>query len=218
MAHPKNRKQRTRQRILDAAARLFGAKGFDATSIEEVMLECGLTRGGFYAHFRSKGQLYLEAVNGVAAPGTARADIGEPSLDGLDDLFAACGHDAGQTAWAHPAWTLLSTDVACKTPEVREAYVRTLRAVRGRLRDDLSGSRGADGAALATMAMVVGALSIASALDDRELKAQLIEACRKASQGMREECLERSVQPAFLWAVHDVDHSAFDTGAPQAMH
>ena len=62
MAHPKDRKQRTRQRILSAAARLFAAQGFTATTIEEVMLDCGLTRGGFYAHFRSKAQLHQEAL------------------------------------------------------------------------------------------------------------------------------------------------------------
>src|SRR5437762_2709596 len=67
MPHPKDRKQRTRQRILDAAARLFRARGFDAIAIEDVMRECRLTRGGFYAHFRSKAQLYQEAVTGALA-------------------------------------------------------------------------------------------------------------------------------------------------------
>jgi len=62
VAHPKNRKQHTRQRILCAAARLFVAKGFSATTIDEVMRDCGLTRGGFYAHFRSKAQLHHEAM------------------------------------------------------------------------------------------------------------------------------------------------------------
>ena len=62
MAHPKHRKQLTRQRILSAAARLFVARGFSATTIDDVMHECGLTRGGFYAHFRSKAQLHQEAL------------------------------------------------------------------------------------------------------------------------------------------------------------
>lgn len=62
MAHPKHRKQHTRQRILSAAARLFAARGFSATTIDEVMHDCGLTRGGFYAHFRSKAQLHHEAL------------------------------------------------------------------------------------------------------------------------------------------------------------
>lgn len=62
MAHPKHRKQHTRQRILSAAARLFAARGFAATTIDEVMSDCGLTRGGFYAHFRSKTQLHHEAL------------------------------------------------------------------------------------------------------------------------------------------------------------
>ena len=56
MPHPKQRKQQTRQKILVAA------QGYAATAIEDVMIECGLKRGGFYAHFRSKAQLDQEAV------------------------------------------------------------------------------------------------------------------------------------------------------------
>lgn len=46
-----------RQRILDAAERLFRAHGIDGVSIADVMRECGLTVGGFYKHFTSKDDL-----------------------------------------------------------------------------------------------------------------------------------------------------------------
>lgn len=62
MPHPKDRKALTRRRLLEAASRLFSARGFGATSIDDVMRDCGLTRGGFYAHFRSKGALYEEVI------------------------------------------------------------------------------------------------------------------------------------------------------------
>ena len=44
-----------RGRILDVASRLFKDKGFDAVSVAEVMKAAGLTHGGFYGHFSSKG-------------------------------------------------------------------------------------------------------------------------------------------------------------------
>ena len=62
MRYDPQHKRRTRQRILESAARLFTARGFDAVSIEDVMRDCGLTRGGFYAHFASKAALYREAT------------------------------------------------------------------------------------------------------------------------------------------------------------
>jgi AcrR family transcriptional regulator len=47
----------TRQRILDAAQAAILEKGFNATSIEELIAECGLTKGGFFYHFRDKNDL-----------------------------------------------------------------------------------------------------------------------------------------------------------------
>jgi TetR/AcrR family transcriptional regulator, transcriptional repressor for nem operon len=47
----------TRQRILDAAQAAILEKGFTATSIDELIAECGLTKGGFFYHFRDKNDL-----------------------------------------------------------------------------------------------------------------------------------------------------------------
>jgi TetR/AcrR family transcriptional regulator, transcriptional repressor for nem operon len=66
MPHAKDRKPRTRARIVRSAQRLFRALGYADTSIETIMRDCGLTRGGFYAHFASKAELYAEAIAGAA--------------------------------------------------------------------------------------------------------------------------------------------------------
>jgi hypothetical protein len=50
------------EKILESARRLFNNKGFSEVSIDEVMENAGLTRGGFYRHFRDKDELYAEAV------------------------------------------------------------------------------------------------------------------------------------------------------------
>lgn len=55
-------KQQTRQRIIDSARRLFNRHGFDAVTIERIMAEAQLTRGGFYKHFAAKEELYEIAV------------------------------------------------------------------------------------------------------------------------------------------------------------
>jgi AcrR family transcriptional regulator len=66
MPHAKDRKPRTRARIVRSAQRLFRTLGYADTSIDAIMRECGLTRGGFYAHFASKAALYAEAIGGAA--------------------------------------------------------------------------------------------------------------------------------------------------------
>ena len=52
--------ERTRAKIVDAAARTFNRQGFLAVSIDDVMAEAGLTRGGFYHHFANKEALLVE--------------------------------------------------------------------------------------------------------------------------------------------------------------
>ncbi len=55
-------KQKTRERILDAAAAMFRERGIEKTSVADVMKQAGLTHGGFYAHFASKDELIVESV------------------------------------------------------------------------------------------------------------------------------------------------------------
>jgi len=50
---------RKRERMLDAARQLFGVKGYDATSIEEITALAGTAAGAFYSYFRSKRQLLV---------------------------------------------------------------------------------------------------------------------------------------------------------------
>src|SRR5688572_28255296 len=50
-------KERTHEKILASAAKLFRTKGVAETSVADVMAGAGLTVGGFYAHFDSKDAL-----------------------------------------------------------------------------------------------------------------------------------------------------------------
>ena len=48
-----------RATVLDAAGRLFGAHGYDATRLEEIATAAGVTKPILYRHFASKQDLYL---------------------------------------------------------------------------------------------------------------------------------------------------------------
>jgi TetR/AcrR family transcriptional regulator, transcriptional repressor for nem operon len=62
MRYPAEQKAETHEKILAAAARSFRKHGSEANGIGRVMKELGLTKGGFYRHFKSKGDLYAAAV------------------------------------------------------------------------------------------------------------------------------------------------------------
>jgi AcrR family transcriptional regulator len=62
MPYSLKHKQQTRERIVNSARRLVNRKGFTEGTIDEIMKNAGLTRGGFYKHFDTKEQLYAHAV------------------------------------------------------------------------------------------------------------------------------------------------------------
>jgi TetR/AcrR family transcriptional regulator, transcriptional repressor for nem operon len=51
------RGESTRRRILEVAQHAILAKGFDATSIEEIVAAAEITKSGFFYHFRDKNEL-----------------------------------------------------------------------------------------------------------------------------------------------------------------
>ncbi|MEO0636819.1 MAG: TetR/AcrR family transcriptional regulator [Pseudomonadota bacterium] len=55
-------KAKIRQRVIEGAARRFRGEGYYAVNIDGVMEEAGLTRGAFYAHFKSKAELFAQVA------------------------------------------------------------------------------------------------------------------------------------------------------------
>jgi AcrR family transcriptional regulator len=54
--------EQTRQRLLDAAQKLFAKKGLDRTSVEDIAAAAGYSRGAFYSNFKTKGDLFIELL------------------------------------------------------------------------------------------------------------------------------------------------------------
>lgn len=78
--------ERTRRRILDAAERVFGEKGYHAASIADITREAEVAMGTFYVYFPSKRDALVELVRttghemraelaGATAGLSARAEI-----------------------------------------------------------------------------------------------------------------------------------------------
>lgn len=62
MRYSPEHKARNHEKILSMAARSFREHGGDSSGIGTVMKKAGLTKGGFYRHFESKDDLFVEAV------------------------------------------------------------------------------------------------------------------------------------------------------------
>ena len=62
MRYSPQHKAENHEKILSMAARSFREHGGDSSGIGTVMKKAGLTKGGFYRHFGSKNDLFVEAV------------------------------------------------------------------------------------------------------------------------------------------------------------
>lgn len=67
-----------KQRIIMEALRLFSLKGFLSTSIQDILVAAGASKGGFYNHFKSKEELFFAVLS------EARKIWRENNLKGLD--------------------------------------------------------------------------------------------------------------------------------------
>jgi AcrR family transcriptional regulator len=56
------RKSQTRDHLLDAAAKLFAERGFEAASIDEIAAAAGYTKGAVYSNFASKTDLVIALI------------------------------------------------------------------------------------------------------------------------------------------------------------
>jgi AcrR family transcriptional regulator len=82
-----------RTEILDAAERLLADRGYDGTTVQDVLDELGISKGAFYHYFDSKLAL-LSAVIERSQADMAQAllplvdEPGTPALDKLREFFA----------------------------------------------------------------------------------------------------------------------------------
>jgi len=56
------KRDRTRARLIEAAAQIIGEKGYDRVTLEEVATRAGMTRGSIYGNFKNREELILAVV------------------------------------------------------------------------------------------------------------------------------------------------------------
>ncbi len=62
---PTERGETTRRHLLEVAARSFAEGGYAGTSLNDIIKDAGVTKGGFYFHFASKEALALAVLHHI---------------------------------------------------------------------------------------------------------------------------------------------------------
>ena len=185
MSYRPEHREQTRQRVLDAAARLFRRHGYDGVGIDAIMLAAGLTRGGFYAHFASKSDLFAAVVAGdMDLARRLRASRTEPTGDPVAsarEVIAGYLDPANRERVAGGCTlATLTADLSRASGTARAAHTERFRELLEELQRRVpKGSADAEARALAAIAQCVGALALARSLDDEALARTLLEACAK---------------------------------------
>jgi AcrR family transcriptional regulator len=188
MPYPAGHRERVRKRIVESARRLFNRSGFESVSVDSIMADAGLTRGGFYTYFDSKSDLYAEALGcfftdpnwksrwkGVTvdlSAGAAGSQIVHAYLSRqhFDDVENSC------------PMTALPSDVARCDKRVKAAFENVFQAMVDFLgRDVKARGRRREDRALAIAALCVGGMVVARSMNDRGLGDRLREAAKNVA-------------------------------------
>lgn len=80
--------EETVRKILDTAERLFIEKGYDRTSLQNIIEETGLSKGAIYHHFTSKEDIFYYVCDRIGQRNAAVLLLvrDDPSLNGLEKL------------------------------------------------------------------------------------------------------------------------------------
>jgi TetR/AcrR family transcriptional repressor of nem operon len=177
-------KEHTRERIVKAAARRFRRGGHYGAAIGDLMHDLRLTHGGFYRHFGSKDELFVEAFRFAieergqrvaaavarAAPGTELKTVIDTYLnvEHCEDVASGCPVAA------------LGAELARRPRAMRDALQNILKAHIRRMATYMAGSTPHEREAKARVLLsgMAGTLSVARLLTDPEQRARLLNDAR----------------------------------------
>ncbi|MGH2421233.1 TetR/AcrR family transcriptional regulator [Pseudomonas sp. C 49-2] len=178
MRYSSDHKAQTHQRIIKEASVRFRRDGIGATGLQPLMKALNLTHGGFYAHFKSKGELVEKALQSAAAELDAHCEMlfsQERPLEAFIDSYLS-------------EWHLTSPDQGCPLPTMsselglRGQHSPTTDAVlKARLNQIEAAleNPNADRQSLVMMSTLVGALVLARSVKSTELATRIMDVVRE---------------------------------------
>ena len=181
-------KAASHDRILDIAAARIRRDGIDSLTVAELMKEAGLTHGGFYRHFDSREHLVAEAAQRALSQGSeptmAAGQIGgNRGYTKLVDGYLSARHRDHPESGCGVAGVV--GDVARTGGEPRACFTRQVQiclAVLAELIDNPD-KEVREREAVLTLSTLVGAISIARAVDDRGLSQHMLTNAATALKG-----------------------------------
>jgi TetR/AcrR family transcriptional regulator, transcriptional repressor for nem operon len=185
-------KEKSREAITTSAAALLRERGIKASSVMDVMKGAGLTVGGFYNHFDSKEELFVEALRSAASATwdpllkSAKGDSPRArALVVIRQYLSRKHRDNKETGCLLPS---AAPEVAREGEPYRSALEKELSGFAGSLADMLDAGVNSREKALGLLALMYGALSLSRAVAGTRLSDEFLHAGKKlCEQALAEE-------------------------------
>jgi TetR/AcrR family transcriptional repressor of nem operon len=180
MGHSKAEKAQSHARIVKNAAARFREQGVEGIGVADLMKESGLTHGGFYRHFGSRDELVAEAIEQALRDGAQAVDaiarLRNAPLASLVDAYLSAAHRDNLATSC--AVTTLAGDVARSNDRARTAYTRQVGMYLDLLTRLIAAERKKSkrAKAIAALSTLVGAVSMARAVNDEKLSREILKA------------------------------------------
>lgn len=193
MPYSTEHKDRTRARIVEAARVLFNRHGFHNVTIDTVMAEAGLTRGGFYNHFKTKEALFSAAVTSFlmgrgaqwrSEAGVDLSNISPQTAHQMIDAYLSTEH-LGDLDGQCPMIALPS-DIARASPQVQSSFQQLLTAMVWLFENSLASGNSDEQRqqALSLAALCVGGMVLARTMPDSDLAEEIRAAAHASASRM----------------------------------
>lgn len=184
----------SRTKILDAALQVIRSKGYAGTTVDDLCAASGLTKGGFFHHFKGKEELAIAAAGHFAA--MADGLFAQAPYRNLPDpLLRLLGYVDFRMAILRgslPQFTCLLGTMVQETyeshPAIREACDRYISAHAAEVAKDIAAAKefyapaapwSAEGLGLYTQAVIQGAFILAKAKNGPEVAAECLRHLRR---------------------------------------
>lgn len=176
MRYSPEQKAQTRAKIVSAAGKTFRKGGYAGIGVDGLAKEAGVTSGAFYGHFKSKKEAFSEAIS--------------TGLQELEDAISQFREQHGEEWWQAFAKFYLSEKRTCDlaescalqslTPEVARSDDEIKATFETELLAVIKAANSTNKTeTLSNLAMLVGAVTLARAVEDSKLSNQIAQAAMR---------------------------------------
>ncbi|WP_426420188.1 TetR/AcrR family transcriptional regulator [Bradyrhizobium genosp. A] len=188
--YDKGHKDETRRHILDVASAQFRESGIAGVGLSGIMSEAGLTNGAFYTHFASKEDLVREVLTDAL---TRREERHKANLENgvalettIRDYLSTRHRDHAGSGCPTAA---LVAEIARHPKATRDAFTGKVTDIIALMAEQIRLGTAKDRRrkAIAMYAIMVGALQLSRAVNDRRLSDEILENAVKTAVAIADE-------------------------------